>query len=323
MVGAASDGPGDAAVLAPVLGDNRGLALGCGLCPQYGDLDPYWMALAAIDEALRNVVAVGADPKRVAILDNFCWGNTDRPEVLGALVRAAEGCRDASLAYGAPFVSGKDSLKNEFLGADGTRIVIPPTLLITAMGQVPDVTRCVTMDLKKPGNKLYLVGWTREELGGSQWFAQRGQPDGRVPRVDLELAPKLLAKVHDAIRHRMVAACHDLSEGGLAVALAEMCFAGGFGAIVHTSAIPTRPGEAVSLDARLFGESPSRFLLEVPFEWERSLAILFEGLPLARVGQVSDQPRLTIFGSETSSLLVNAGIYELKEAWQQPLRGIV
>src|SRR4029079_18727115 len=222
-----------------------------GLCPQLGDLDPYAMALAAIDEALRNVVAVGADPKQTAILDNFCWGNTDRPEVLGALVRAAEACRDASLAYGTPFVSGKDSLKNEFHGADGSRIVIPPTLLITAMGHVQDITRCVTMDLKKPGHKLYLVGWTKEELGGSQLLTHRKSPNGELARVDLATAPQILSKVHDAIRHTMVAACHDLSEGGLAVALAEMCFAGGFGAIVHTSAIPTQGG-AVSLDALLF-----------------------------------------------------------------------
>jgi len=323
LVGLTHDGPGDAAVIAPVHGESKGLALGCGLCPQFGDLDPYWMALAAIDEALRNVVAVGADPSHTAILDNFCWGNTDRPEVLGALVRAAEGCRDASLAFGTPFVSGKDSLKNEFHGADGSRIVIPPTLLITAMGRVPDVMRCVTMDLKKPGNKLYLAGWTKEELGGSQLLLHREQVGGRVPRVDLKLAPQMLAKVHDAIRHRMVVACHDLSEGGLAVALAEMCFAGGFGAIVHTSAVPALPDEPLSLDALLFGESPTRFLLEVPFEWERPLAILFEGLPLARIGRVSDQPRLTVFGSAASDLLVDANVIDLKHAWQQPLLGIV
>ncbi|HQR44102.1 MAG TPA: AIR synthase-related protein, partial [Gemmatales bacterium] len=160
MVGVCSDGPGDASVVAPIMGDRTGLAIGCGLCPQFGDLDPYYMALAAVDEALRNVVSVGADPRHTAVLDNFCWGNTDRPEVLGGLVRAAEGCRDAALAYGTPFVSGKDSLKNEYQNADGTRIVIPPTLLITAMGKVPDVTKCVTMDLKKAGHKLYLVGWT-------------------------------------------------------------------------------------------------------------------------------------------------------------------
>ncbi len=324
MVGTANDGPSDAAVIAPVWQTSQGLAIGCGLCPQYGDLDPYWMALAAIDESLRNVVAVGADPQHTAILDNFCWGNTDRPEVLGALVRAAQGCRDGALAFGTPFVSGKDSLKNEFQGPGGTRIIIPPTLLITALGQVPDVTKCVTMDLKKPGHKLYLVGFTKDELGGSQLHAHRQQPGGHIPQVDLKLAPQIMKKVYDAIRHRMVAACHDLSEGGLAVALAEMAFAGGFGAVVHTSAMPVDSAKAeVSIEAKLFGESQTRFLLEVPFEWERSLAILFEGLPIACIGQVSEQQRLTIFGAENDTLLINAGLTELKAAWQKPLQGLV
>lgn len=322
MVGVTCDGPGDAAVIAPVRDSSQGLAIGCGLCPSYGDIDPYAMAACAVDEALRNVVAVGANPNQIAVLDNFCWGNTDRPEILGALVRAAEGCRDAALAFGTPFISGKDSLKNEFQ-ADGIRIVIPHTLLITALGHVPDVRKCVTMDLKKPGQKLYLVGWTRNELGASQFALLNKDRSGNVPRVDLKLAPQILTKVYDAIRHRMVSACHDISEGGLAVALAEMAFAGGFGAVVHTNAVPVPSQEKVSLEALLFGESPTRFLLEVPFEWERSLEILFEGLPIGCIGQVSEQPRLTIFGSEHDSLLINATLAELKQAWQRPLANVV
>src|SRR4029077_14047499 len=128
LVGVHEDGPGDAAVVAPALGAGPGFAVGCGLNPRYGDLDPYAMAAAAIDEAVRNVVAVGADPSRIALLDNFCWGNTDRPETLGSLVLAAEACRDVSLAFNMPFISGKDSLKNEF-HAQGRNLIIPPTLL--------------------------------------------------------------------------------------------------------------------------------------------------------------------------------------------------
>lgn len=323
MVGVCNDGPGDAAVIAPVLGERAGLAIGCGLCPQFGDIDPYYMALAAVDEALRNVVAVGADPRQTAVLDNFCWGNTDRPEVLGALVRAAEGCHDAALAYGVPFISGKDSLKNEYQNADGSRIVIPPTLLITAMGKVADVTKCVTMDLKKAGHKLYIVGKTKQELGGSHFHLHHQMYSTALPKVDLRTAPSLLQKVYDAIRHGMVAACHDLSEGGLAIALAEMCIAGGLGAVIHTSAMPTPANEKLPIDALLFGESTTRFLLEVPFEWESSLKIIFGDLPLACIGQVTDQPRLTIFGAEADKLLINLGITEMKEAWQKPLQGIV
>ncbi len=166
LVGANDDGPGDAAVVLPVRESTRGLAVACGINPRYGALDPYRMAQCAIDEAIRNCVAVGADPSRIALLDNFCWGNTERPETLGALVLAAEACRDLALAYRTPFISGKDSLNNEYKH-DGRSLAIPPTLLISAIGQVVDVRKCVTMDLKEPGNDLLIVGTTRHELGGS------------------------------------------------------------------------------------------------------------------------------------------------------------
>src|SRR4029077_9663012 len=191
LVGIQDDGPSDAAVIAPLPTSRgadatplAGIAIGCGINPRYGDLDPYAMAAAAIDEAVRNVVAVGANPKRIALLDNFCWGNTERPEVLGALVRAAEACRDIALAYGMPFISGKDSLNNEFHAGD-RHIVIPPTLLISALGRVLDVRRCVTMDLKEPGNILFLIGTTRDEMGGSHFNLVTGVEAGEVPQVAL------------------------------------------------------------------------------------------------------------------------------------------
>ena len=179
LVGVVNDGPSDAAVLRPVLTSRRGIVVACGMNPCYGDLDPYWMAAAAIDEAVRNCVAVGADPQRIAILDNFCWGNTDRPETLGSLVRAALACYDVATVLGTPFISGKDSLNNEFRPQGGAEpIAIPPSLLISAIGQVDDVARCVTMDLKEPGNVLYLVGMTRDELGGSH-FSRLSAPGDR------------------------------------------------------------------------------------------------------------------------------------------------
>ena len=183
-MGVIDDGPGDAAVIVPVRGSNRGLAVGCGINPRYGKIDPYAMAGCVIDEAIRNCVAVGADPDRIALLDNFCWGNTERPETLGSLVLAAQACHDVALAYGTPFISGKDSLNNEYT-QDGTSLAIPPTLLISAIGQVNDVRSCVTMDLKEPGNLLVLLGRTRNELGGSLWCHIHEQEGGRVPRVDL------------------------------------------------------------------------------------------------------------------------------------------
>ena len=167
-------------------GSTRGLAVGCGINPRYGKLDPYAMAACVIDEAIRNCVAVGADPERIALLDNFCWGNTERPETLGSLVLAAQACHDLALAYGTPFISGKDSLNNEYTH-EGRSLAIPPTLLISAIGQVPDVRSCVTMDLKEPGNLLLLLGMTRLELGGSLWAElhqqdRRTRARGSIPR---------------------------------------------------------------------------------------------------------------------------------------------
>jgi phosphoribosylformylglycinamidine synthase len=313
LVGLHDDGPSDASVIAPVLGSMKGLAVGCGMYPRYGDLDPYGMAAAAIDEAVRNVVAVGADPARVAILDNFCWGNTDRPEVLGSLVLAAQACHDVALAYRMPFISGKDSLKNEF-HAPGHHIVIPPTLLISALGQVQDVRKCVTMDLKEPGNLLYLVGSTKDELGGSHYYKATGRTGGTVPRPNLDQAPKLFAELHGAITSGLVRSCHDLSEGGLAVAAAEMAFAGGLGADLSSTGVTGLPDEVA-----LFSESCTRFLLEVKPEKVARFETALAGLPLTKVGVVVPQPRLRIAGTN-GEWVVWADLAALKEAWQAPLR---
>lgn len=316
LVGVRDDGPGDAAVVTPVLGSWTGLAIGCGLNPRYGDLDPYWMAASAIDEAVRNVVAVGADPARIALLDNFCWGNTDRPEVLGSLVRAAEACRDVALAYGMPFISGKDSLNNEY-HSGGRHILIPPTLLVSALGRVPDVRRCVTMDLKEPGNALFLIGATRNEMGGSHCYLVHGMTGGTPPQLDLEIAPRIFRKLHEAIQRGLIRACHDLSEGGLAVAVAEMAFAGGVG----VDLTDLRHGAILEPDeVLLFAESNTRFVVEVaPENVPAFHECVGNDVPLARLGQTCKEPRLRVAGAG-GEWVVWAQLVDLKEAWQRPLR---
>ena len=325
LVGVDDDGPGDAAVILPVRGSTRGLAVGCGLNPRYGKIDPYRMAACVIDEAIRNCVAVGADPERIALLDNFCWGNTERPETLGTLVLAAEASRDAAIAYGTPFISGKDSLYNEYTH-EGRSLAIPPTLLISAIGQVPDVRQCVTMDFKEPGNLILLLGLTRLELGGSIW-ADAFQPGaGRVPRVDLALGRRMFAALHAAIRRGLVRSCHDLSEGGLAVALAEMALAGGLGADVTLRSVPREDDAAFDV-VLLFSESPTRFLLEVSPECLDELSGVFSGLPLGQLGVVTASApdrgaaaaRLIVRGLD-QSVVLNATVADLKDDWQRPLR---
>ncbi|MEM6331661.1 MAG: AIR synthase-related protein, partial [Planctomycetota bacterium] len=319
LVGIASDGPSDAAVLRPKLSSRRGVVLSCGMNPCYGDLDPYAMAASAVDEAIRNAVAVGADPSRIALLDNFCWGDCERPETLGSLVRAALACHDMALAFGAPFISGKDSLNNEFsyTTAAGKKqtIAIPPSLLISAMGQIADVAGCVTMDLKAAGNALYLVGATRDELGGSHYARALGLPGGRAPSVDADAARTAYAALHGAMGAGCVAACHDLSEGGLAVAVAEMAFAGGLGAEVDLDAMPAdAPLDAAT---RLFSESNSRLLCEVaPGDAQR-----FEGelqsVAHAKLGVVTEQPRVAMVHG--GRRVIDADNAALKQAWQATL----
>src|SRR5207248_2992370 len=208
----------------------RGVALACGLAPNIDD--PYEMAIAAIDEAIRNVVAVGADPGKIAILDNFCWPSVDDERTMGTLVRACEACRDAALAYGIPFISGKDSLHNQFTNSEtGEVIRIPNTLLISAIGVIEDVRRCVTMDLKAVGNSVWMI-----------------TPAG--PQIEAR------ARVHVAvsrlIREGLLVSCHDVSDGGLFVAAAEMSIASGIGL-----ALADRIDAANGL-----AESPGRYLIE-------------------------------------------------------------
>jgi phosphoribosylformylglycinamidine synthase len=327
LVGSHDDGPGDAAVVLPSRGSTRGLAVACGINSRYGKLDPYAMAACVIDEAIRNCVAVGADPARVALLDNFCWGNTERPESLGSLVLAAQACHDIALAYRAPFISGKDSLNNEYTH-EGQSLAIPGTLLISAIAPVPDVRSCVSMDLKEPGNAILIVGLTRLELGGSLWAHQAGAVGGRAPRVDPALGNKIFATLHQAILRRLVRSCHDLSEGGLAVALAEMAVAGGLGATVSLGAVP-HEADAAADPALLFSESPSRFLLEVRPECLGSLTGLLEGLPVGRLGFVDSagdddaapSPRLIVRG-QGGSIVLECALAELKTAWQRPFRDL-
>ncbi len=316
LVGAADDGPGDAAVLRPVLQSRRGLVVACGMNPRYGDLDTYHMAASAIDEAVRNCVAVGADPRRIAILDNFCWGNTERPETLGSLVRAALACHDVAVALRTPFISGKDSLNNEFRTESGESVAIPPSLLVSALGQVEDVAQCVTMDLKAPGNLLYLVGLTRSEMGGSHFGLVTGIGGGEVPRVDAAAARRTFEALHQAIDAGLVRACHDLSEGGLAVAAAEMALAGALGAELDLEHVP-RDEETDAAAVLLFSESNTRLLCEV----RPTSAALFEsalrGIPHAQVGRVTGSGFLEI--AHEGSPLLRCDLAALKEAWQRPL----
>ncbi|MFH1639859.1 MAG: AIR synthase-related protein, partial [Chloroflexota bacterium] len=317
LVGINNDGPGDAAIIRPLLDSERGAIVSCGINPNYGKIDPYWMAASAIDEALRQVIAVGGNLERVALLDNFCWGRTSRPDMLGALVRTAQACYDMSIAYGTPFISGKDSLNNEF-EYEGRVISIPHTLLISAIGVMGDVKRAVSMDFKQSGDLIYLVGVTYRELGGSAYFKSSGFIGNSVPKVNPEQAKRLMGQLSRATGEGLVKSCHDLSDGGLGVALAESAFAGGLGARVYLISVPS--GESINRDdLMLFAESNSRFLVEVTPEKKDRFETVMAGVSMAVIGETTDNNNLEIYGLAGNKVM-EATLDELKEAWQQPLR---
>ena len=304
-------GPNDAAVLKPLDDSWKGLAISCGMNPNYGKIDAYWMAASAIDEAVRNNIAVGG--RRIALLDNFTWGNPEKPERLGSLVRACEACYDFAKAFRTPFISGKDSLYNESpLGP------VTPTLLITAIGIVPNIQFTTSMDLKAPGNLLYVVGETFNELGGSEYYKLKGYLGANVPKVKGAKAKRTFKAVTKAIDLGLIKSCHDLSEGGLAVAAAEMAFAGGYGLELDLGKVPGKALERS--DFVLFSESNSRFLLEVSEKDRQEFEALMKGKACAKIGKVTKDEKLLIQGLNRK-IVVDASLAELRRSWKKTLSG--
>jgi phosphoribosylformylglycinamidine synthase II len=317
LVGVNNDGPSDASVIAPKLGSKKGIAVSNGINVRFGMIDPFHMATSCIDEALRQIVAVGGNVDKIAILDNFCWGNPDKPDRLGGLVRAAEGCYKAAVGYQVPFISGKDSLYNEYAQGNKT-IAIPGTVLISAIGIVDDVTKTVTMDLKEEKNLLYIVGKTDDELGGSIYLDTLGQLGANVPQVNFKQGQKIFAALHKAAKKGLVRSMHDLSEGGLGVALAEMSFAGGLGMDVDLRKVPYK-GKAKRDDNILFSESNTRFIVEVSTKKQKQFENELSGTSTKVIGLVTNSSDVIIRGLDGKEI-VNMDFKKLKESWQKPLR---
>jgi phosphoribosylformylglycinamidine synthase II len=322
LVGAANDGPGNAAVIRPLLDSFEGVVTANGICPRYSDIDAYHMAACAIDEAVRNTIAVGGSLERLAGLDNFCWCDPVQSEKtpdgqykLAQLVRANMALYDYTTAYGVPCISGKDSMKNDYqIGA--TKISIPPTLLFSTIGVIRDVRKAVTMDVKTPGDLVYVLGTTYRELGGSEWYARHGYVGNDVPKVNAKKAKKLYTALSRAIGAGLVASCHDCSDGGLGVALAETAFAGGFGLTADLSRVPCEGLQRN--DELLFSESQSRFVVTVCPTAKAAFERILKGNVRAEVGRVNAEGTLRIKGLN-ENLIIDEDIHELKAVWQKPL----
>jgi len=321
LAGARDDGPSDAAVLRPDLDRPEGLVVAHGICPRYSDIDTYHMACCAVDEAVRNALAVGGSLDFMAGLDNFCWCDPVQSEKtpdghykLAQLVRANMGLYEICTAYGVPCISGKDSMKNDAT-IGGVKISIPPTLLFSVVSRLDDAGLAVTLDAKAAGDLVYVLGTTYPELGGSEYHAMMGYVGNGVPCVRAAQAAARYGALAGAVRQGLVASCHDCSDGGLGVALAETAFSGDLGLEIDLEAVPAEG--VVRLDTLIFSESQSRFVVTVKPERRQAFQEVMGGTVWGRVGRVLAEGRL-IFRHGGSAVL-DEDIEELRRAWQSPL----
>lgn len=319
---------GNASVIRPILTSKKGVVMSQGLYPSYSDIDTYHMAAASIDTAVRNAVAVGGSLKEMALLDNFCWCDSTNPERLGQLKAAVSACYDYAVAYGAPFVSGKDSMFNDFKGFDSDfnelKLSVPPTLLVSAIGVIDDVTVCQTMDFKHADDLIYIIGETKPELGGSEYLAYTGEKlNGKayigndVPQVDSTLNKKLYEAYAEALSDRLISAGNSIERGGFALALAKSAMAGKLGAEIELSMIP-KTG-SMRNDDLLFSETQGRFIVTVAPENEKAFRDKFAGIKLACIGRVIEEPILKIRSLQGREL-IDLNLIELKERYKSLFR---
>ena len=340
LVGVHHDVPSDAAVMRPVLKGERGLAIAQALNPSYSRIDAHAMTAVTIDEAVRRVIAVGGDPDHIGGIDNFCWPeirfdperNPDGKLKAAALVRACLALKSSCLAMGIPLLSGKDSMyiDGDLAGPFGERHRIsgPPTLQFTTSSVIPDVARCTSMEPKCAGDLVYILGITRNELGGSEYYEMFGQLGLNVPRIDPQRVFPMYRGLAVAIGEGIVASAHGIYRGGLAVHLALMAMGGGLGLEIDLPRVPCAERdepddvEAVLRDDRvLYSESAGRLLVTVPPEAVARFEALMAPHCSAQIGQVTDTGRLLV--TNDAAACIDLPIPALREAWRQPFGQLV
>ncbi len=315
LAGATADAPQDASVI-DIDGSDKLMSLALAILPEWGKTDPYAMGTGTVDETVRQLVLAGTNPDKIALLDNFCMGNPECPTELGRIVECAKGIREAALAYGAPYVSGKDSFYNYFETEDGP-VNIPVTFLCSGFGVVEDASHVHGASLRRSDSVLFLVGNTEDEMGGSVYARIKDVKDCKVPQTDCAANFAIYKQYYDkALTQGLVLSAHDLSEGGLAVAAAEMAFSGKGGITLNLDALPTTGGWKNNA-VPCFGESTGRFLVEVDPDMADEFAAAMAGTPCARIGSATTDGKLTITAAGTTVL--QAEIAELKNIWKNGL----
>ncbi len=298
-----------------------GIILAGGVAPRYSDIDTYHMMASVIDMAIRRTIAVGGKLGHIAGLDNFCWpdpvvspANPDGEYKCAQLVRANQGLYDYTIAFGVPLISGKDSMKNDST-VGGRRISIPPTVLFSTIAKMDDVGKAVTLDAKRYGDLVYVIGQTKRELGGSQFHALTGATGNDVPKVDADFAKKLYAKVSDTTQAELCHSLHTPVFGGLGVAFAKVAMGGHLGLMVDLDKIPA--DEGLTPAELLFSESNSRFVATIAPGKRSEFEALLEGVPFACVGRVDLDPTLVLTRGETE--LASTPVDDLLKAYTQTL----
>ncbi|OGK26146.1 phosphoribosylformylglycinamidine synthase [Candidatus Roizmanbacteria bacterium RIFCSPHIGHO2_02_FULL_39_9] len=311
---------GEVTVTRPVLSSNKGVVLSQGLHPSYSDIDPYHMAACSIDTSIRNAVAAGADPDRLALLDNFCWCSPQDPQKLGELKESVRACYDCAIDFATPFISGKDSMFNDFKGYDEKgnpiKVSIPPTLLISSIGVVDDVLKTVSIDLKFPGDLIYILGETNDELGGSEYYSQQEKIGSGVPKVNAKKNKKLYVDYYTCIVNELISSAISINRGGLGVALAKTAMSGMLGLDIS---VKNLPGKVARDDFALFSESQGRILVSINPVKKKEFEKAMQGNPFALIGKVRENSLFTIKGKRENGI-VNTDVNTLEKAYKSTFK---
>ncbi|MFA5333381.1 MAG: AIR synthase-related protein [Candidatus Nanoarchaeia archaeon] len=304
-----------AGVYKPLLDSNKGVVEANGLCPTYSQIDTYDMAMCSIDTAIRNALSVGGSLKHMALLDNFCWNSSEDPKMLYLLKRATEACYDYATKLKTPFISGKDSMFNDFKGYDAkgkpVKISVLPTLKIQACGVIDDVNKCITHEAKFENDLVYVIGETFNELGGSEYFRMKGNHVGNnVPKVRIEQAIKTYNSLEQAINNELLVSCNPVNIGGLGVALSEASLGGKIGMNIDINGINSNLRD----DFLLFSESQSRFVVTVNPELKEEFENTMQGIYCQQIGTVEGDSLIINNGSKN---LINMKVTEQLNAYKK------